>query len=108
MTQVATGSYYGEMGRDKYVGIKELKNRLSAYLREVREGRRVLITDRGEVVAEMHRVYEVADPQEKARREWRETGAVVPPRVEKRSLPEPRVRLADGTGSDILDELRGG
>lgn len=33
--------------------MRELKNRLSAYLREVRDGKSVLITDRGEVVAEL-------------------------------------------------------
>jgi len=37
----------------KAVGVRELKNRLSAYLREVRAGHSVLITDRGEVVAEL-------------------------------------------------------
>jgi antitoxin (DNA-binding transcriptional repressor) of toxin-antitoxin stability system len=37
----------------KTVGIRELKNRLSEYLREVGRGESVLITDRGEVVAEL-------------------------------------------------------
>lgn len=37
----------------KTVGIRELKNRLSEYLRQVRSGEGVLITDRGEVVAEL-------------------------------------------------------
>jgi antitoxin (DNA-binding transcriptional repressor) of toxin-antitoxin stability system len=36
----------------KTVGIRELKNRLSEYLRQVRSGESVLVTDRGEVVAE--------------------------------------------------------
>jgi len=35
------------------VGIRELKNRLSEYLRQVRAGESVLVTDRGEVVAEI-------------------------------------------------------
>jgi antitoxin (DNA-binding transcriptional repressor) of toxin-antitoxin stability system len=34
------------------VGVRDLKNRLSEYLRRVRQGERVLVTDRGEVVAE--------------------------------------------------------
>ena len=33
------------------VGVRELKNRLSAFLRQVRSGESVLVTDRGEVVA---------------------------------------------------------
>lgn len=37
----------------KTVGIRELKNRLSEYLRHVRSGEAVLVTDRGEVVAEL-------------------------------------------------------
>ena len=35
------------------VGIRELKNRLSKYLRMVRRGEDILITDRGEVIAEL-------------------------------------------------------
>jgi len=37
----------------KSVGLRELKNRLSEYVREVRSGDAVLVTDRGEVVAEI-------------------------------------------------------
>jgi antitoxin (DNA-binding transcriptional repressor) of toxin-antitoxin stability system len=36
----------------KTVGVRELKNRLSEYLRHVRSGESVLVTDRGEVIAE--------------------------------------------------------
>jgi prevent-host-death family protein len=37
----------------KSVGLRELKNRLSEYVRQVRSGEGVLVTDRGEVVAEL-------------------------------------------------------
>lgn len=37
----------------KAVGVKDLKARLSEYLRYVRAGEAVLVTDRGEVVAEL-------------------------------------------------------
>ena len=37
----------------KTVGVRELKNRLSEYLRHVRAGEGVMVTDRGEVVAEI-------------------------------------------------------
>jgi prevent-host-death family protein len=37
----------------KSVGLRELKNRLSEYIREVRSGEGMLVTDRGEVVAEL-------------------------------------------------------
>jgi antitoxin (DNA-binding transcriptional repressor) of toxin-antitoxin stability system len=37
------------------VGLRELKNRLSHYVRQVRSGREIEVTDRGEVVAELRR-----------------------------------------------------
>ena len=42
------------MAEIKTVGIKDLKNNLSAYLRDVRRGVRVLVADRDRVVAELH------------------------------------------------------
>ena len=39
----------------KAVAIKELKNGLSRYLREVIAGETILVTDRGKVVAELRR-----------------------------------------------------
>ena len=41
------------MLRVKTVGVRDLKNKLSEYLRRVRLGESVLVTDRGEVVAEL-------------------------------------------------------
>ena len=35
------------------MGLRELKNRLSEYVRKVRAGEGLLVTDRGEVVAEL-------------------------------------------------------
>lgn len=35
------------------VGARELKARLGAYLRQVRQGRRLIVTDRGNPVAEL-------------------------------------------------------
>ena len=37
----------------KVVGVRELKTRLGTYLREVRRGRTIVVTDRGEPVAEL-------------------------------------------------------
>ena len=47
---MASSSYIEVM---KSVGLRELKNRLSEYVREVRSGEGVLVTDRGDVVAEL-------------------------------------------------------
>ncbi|MBI3493168.1 MAG: type II toxin-antitoxin system prevent-host-death family antitoxin [Acidobacteria bacterium] len=43
-------------GRSAAVGARELKTRLGAYLRRVRDGRTLVITDRGEPVAELRPV----------------------------------------------------
>jgi antitoxin (DNA-binding transcriptional repressor) of toxin-antitoxin stability system len=40
----------------KVVGVRELKNQLSQYLQMARKGEYVLVTDRGEVVAELRQV----------------------------------------------------
>ena len=47
---MTTGDYLARM---KAVGVKELKARLSEYLRYVKAGRSVLVADRGEVIAEL-------------------------------------------------------
>lgn len=39
----------------KVVGVRELKNRLSEYLRLASAGEDLLVTDRGEVIAELRR-----------------------------------------------------
>ncbi len=48
--KVATGSYITCM---RAVGIKSLKNKLSEYIRLVRAGETVLVTDRDQIVAEL-------------------------------------------------------
>jgi prevent-host-death family protein len=48
------------------VGTKELKNRLSYYLRLVRDGERVIVCDRGKVVAELRSVSAPTDNDEAA------------------------------------------
>ena len=47
---MTTGDYVGEM---KVVGVKQLKARLSEYVRLVKAGETILVTDRDEVVAEL-------------------------------------------------------
>jgi antitoxin (DNA-binding transcriptional repressor) of toxin-antitoxin stability system len=94
----------------KTVGVKELKNKLSAYLREVRRGTRVLVSDRNRIVAELHEpgahygIDEEIDPTLAA---WIEAGAVTLPKREKHPLPDSPVRLPDGTSRDLLDQDRG-
>jgi prevent-host-death family protein len=94
----------------KAVGVRDLKNRLSSFLRDVRAGETVLITDRGEVVAQ------IAPPgsydtrpdippglQALARRGLATIGAPNSTAVYKRF---PRV-LKPGRLAQLLDEERG-
>jgi antitoxin (DNA-binding transcriptional repressor) of toxin-antitoxin stability system len=96
------------MGTVKSVGVKELKNRLSEYLREVRHGARVLVTDRSTVVAELRPPG--PDPLDDRRHpraaEWIEAGLLVPPSRTATPLPRSPVSLPSGTARSILDALR--
>lgn len=57
--KVATSSYYKIM---KVVGINELKNKLSEYVKLAKAGEVVLVTDRGDVVAELRAPTPWKDP----------------------------------------------
>lgn len=92
------------------VGIRELKNRLSEYLRLVRAGERVLVTDRGEVIAELGPPGEGAGQDEIPRK----LQEMIRKGLATRALPRgdykyPRFpRLApDGTAERLIDEERG-
>ena len=97
------------MTRIKAVGVKELKNRLSACLREVRGGTVILVTDRENVVAEL-REPTMGRPLEEGNaleQEWIREGSLHPPRTAKRPLPQSPVRLPVGSAQRVLDEERG-
>jgi len=96
--------------KPKNVGIKELKNNLSAYLRDVRRGTRVLVTDRETVVAELHEpgaTYAAVEPWDSPLADWIRSGTVVPPARTKTALPESPISLAEGTSLRLLREDRG-
>ena len=101
------------MSELKTVGIKELKNNLSAYLREVRRGIRVLVSDRNRVVAELHEpnagyvVDGAPDPGDPQLASWVRDGIVRLPTAPKSRLPASPVRLAEGVANRLLDEDRG-
>lgn len=68
------------MGRVTAVGVKELKNRLSAYLKEVQAGTVVLVTDRGTVVAELREPTLTSLPASgTVAEEWVQRGLLRPP-----------------------------
>ena len=92
------------------VGVRELKNRLSEYLRAVKRGERILITDRGEVIAEIRQptAYpaDSSFPSGLAAMVREGTVQVGLPNAAEAYPPLPR-RVAEGTAAQLLNELRG-
>ena len=91
------------------VGIRELKARLSAYVRQVRRGTSVAGTDRGAVVAELHQPRAAAVSA--AARRYREALAAgwlrEPTDPRDRSwLKGPGIGLPRGTAAALLDAER--
>lgn len=93
------------------VGIRELKNKLSHYVRLVEAGESVLVTHRGSVVAELRPPYREDEGrsavttrlEELARRGGAVIGAPHDP-----TLYEPRPRsMAEGSAEELLDAERG-
>ena len=90
------------------VGIKNLKNNLSAYIRHVRRGARVLITDHDEVVAELSKPRtDVAPGFHPLLAEWVATGKLRLASVRKKKLPVSPIKLPAGTARRLLDADRG-
>ena len=93
----------------KTADVREIKNRLSAYLRMVEQGERVAITHRGRVVAELgsptHSAEE--DAYAELRRRAR-TGTVRLGAPNRPDLyPRPYRRLPSRIVQELLDEVRG-
>ena len=95
----------------KVVGVKELKARLSEYLREVKRGEIVLVTDRDEVVAELRAARRgpgSADDLEAALDALAASGEVMRPRMAKPgwSWRVEGLGLPAGTALRVLQEGR--
>ena len=98
------------MARLKTVGIKELKNNLSAYIREVRLGTRVLVSDRNRVVAELREPtpgYGAEQPLDPDLARLIDAGIVSMPATPKGKLPQSPVKLPEGLAERLLEEDRG-
>ena len=94
----------------KTVGIRELKNRLSQYLRRVRAGEAVLVTDRGQVVAELTapgQSSQVAHEEPDVAVLAARGGVVIGGRNEPGIYPSLAPLLPEGTSQESLDEERG-
>lgn len=95
----------------KSVGVKTLKNQLSAYLREVKNGVHVLITDRDVVIAELRRPglgSITAGKINSVLADWITEGKARLPLTEKSPLPKiPDFSIPRGTAKRLIDEGRG-
>jgi antitoxin (DNA-binding transcriptional repressor) of toxin-antitoxin stability system len=88
------------------VGVRNLKNNLSAYLRQVKRGVRVLVTDRNEVVAELGRPHDDVAQTHPLLAEWAASGKVRLATGPKKPLPRSPVKLPAGTALRLLDADR--
>jgi antitoxin (DNA-binding transcriptional repressor) of toxin-antitoxin stability system len=99
------------LGFVKAVGVKQLKGRLSEYLRLVRGGETILVTDRDEVVAELRPALRRAAPREsldELLESLAESGE-----LRRASVPKGRwtwkvtgLGLPAGSAVALLDEIR--
>ena len=82
--------------------VAQIKARLSEYLRQVKDGSEVVITERGIPVA---RLVPLAPDEKRATREERliRSGALRPPAGERRRLGAPK--LKKGGGRTVLEAL---
>jgi antitoxin (DNA-binding transcriptional repressor) of toxin-antitoxin stability system len=95
----------------KAVGVRDLKANLSRYLREVRAGEILLVTDRGQVVAELRAPgLEVSRPETDLDRRLRMLALRLPLTIGEpqdasvyRTSP---IRVPEGTARALLDEER--
>ncbi len=97
------------MKRLRTVGIKELKNNLSAYLREVRAGATVMVSDRNSIVAELHEPYRrsaLSKGVNPLLMDWAEAGLVALPTIRKCPLPVSPLKLRAGTSAALLKRDR--
>ena len=96
----------------KTVGIRELKNSLSAYVRAARKGETVVVTDRGEVVARLMPPEAAKKDEhpfaEMARRGEARIGKPLDPKVKAaiRARRRGPPLLKGTTVKEILDALR--
>lgn len=81
------------------IGIRELKAQLSAQVKSASAGERVLITDRGAVVAQL-----VPAEGEALLQRLIDEGVAMPPAHRVRRTPHPR--QISGTVSDLVSEQR--
>ncbi len=98
------------MEKVRSVGVKELKNKLSEYLAQVRLGTRILVTDRNEVIAELQSAHLPRRSIEKALpllQLWGHEGKVKPSRRALSKLGVSPLKISKRLSHDLIRETRG-
>jgi antitoxin (DNA-binding transcriptional repressor) of toxin-antitoxin stability system len=92
----------------KTVGIKALKDQLSAYIRNVKTGQVILVTDRGNVVAEIHSPARkrFISSDESTKSQWISKGKLTASRLHKRECQASPIKLKNGTAAALLNQER--
>jgi antitoxin (DNA-binding transcriptional repressor) of toxin-antitoxin stability system len=106
--QVTTGDYFVFM---RTVGVKELKSRLSEYLRAVKRGEVVIVTERDQPIAELRRPVQRpagVEDHDAALDALAATGEVTRSRPRRKGWrwTTRGLGMKPGSASRILDELR--
>jgi prevent-host-death family protein len=91
------------------IGIRNLKNNLSRFIRRVSEGEHIIVTDHGRPVAELRPPPGATGREHRSRYEdLLEAGMVRPPVEDGDPLADwPTIRLPRGTAQQLIDEDRG-
>ena len=92
------------MARSSIVGARELRTRLGTYLNRVHRGETILVTDRGETIAELRPVHDATDPTEGVLWKLAASGVVtLPTRSGLTPFPAIRPRGATAAGAVARD-----
>lgn len=85
---------------ERQVGMRELQQNLSKYLRRVERGERLEVTEHGRPVAVLAPLH----PRETPLARLVSEGRVIPPNVDILDLLPPRGRISTRTSDALLDE----
>jgi prevent-host-death family protein len=90
-------------------GIRELKNNLSHYVRQIEAGKRVAVTAHGRVVAELVPPGSGTGTGWASRYDQLVDAGIIEPAVKANGLPPvwPDIRLSRGTVAELIDSDRG-
>lgn len=90
-------------------GIRELKNNLSHYVRQIEAGKRIAVTAHGRIVAELVPPARSAGAGSASRYDELVAAGIIEPAAEPNALPPqwPDIRLPSGTAAQLIDDDRG-